>query len=397
MGPHTQIEVKAGTLFKHATIDADMFEQLSRLRWTESWNADRTYSFVLSTNHKVDGVYKNMNMSHFVLGSPPLGFVVDHKDGDPFNNRKENLRVFTRRQNSQNIPKRQVSQHQYVGVKQKGDRWQARASGLHIGTYDDEVSAASAYNTHVLSVYGEDARLNNIPQDKVGVQPNNQGVLSSASGYRGIAFDRYGRYKVILWNPTIKKNMYLGSFVDLEDAKSKYEKTKLEMQPPPQEKSITRNVDNQAYITLQCGLTAIVDEDDWHDLQGNIWTLNNGYAICNKGNKFRKMHHVVTKRVGRYVEDGLVVDHINNDKLDNRRSNLRVVTTIVNAHNRKRVDSTKRFRGVYKSRSKWRASITCKGHAHDAGTYDTEEEAASAWNEKAKELYGEYACQHDVT
>ena len=66
----------------------------------------------------------------------------------------------------------------------------------------------------------------------------------------------------------------------------------------------------------------------------------------------------------------------------------------INSHNKKKQDNTSsKFKGVsYVKRSgKWRARVNKEGKEHTAGTYDTEIEAAIAYNIKAKELYGEFA------
>lgn len=77
------------------------------------------------------------------------------------------------------------------------------------------------------------------------------------------------------------------------------------------------------------GKYAIVDDDDYEKVSKIVWNCDTeGYAISNFG---LRMH--------RFIMDppsGLVVDHINHDKLDNRKSNLRVCTTFDNNQNRPR-------------------------------------------------------------
>lgn len=94
----------------------------------------------------------------------------------------------------------------------------------------------------------------------------------------------------------------------------------------------------------------------------------------------------------------LVVDHINQNALDNRRENLRVCTPSQNSMNRrKRTDRvfTSVYKGVFFDKSKklkpWRASIKVNRKTTWSGRFDTEEEAAERYNEEALKLHGEFA------
>ncbi len=85
--------------------------------------------------------------------------------------------------------------------------------------------------------------------------------------------------------------------------------------------------------------------------------------------------------------DGMDVDHINGDGLDNRRENLRIVTRSQNLRNRKTFKNSKSgFKGVIFNpvNGKWKAII-------NLGTFDTSEEAAKAYDEAIKKLFGPLA------
>ena len=102
------------------------------------------------------------------------------------------------------------------------------------------------------------------------------------------------------------------------------------------------------------------------------------------------------------------VDHINHNGLDNRLSNLRVVTTSQNQGNRKKrktARNTSAFKGVHKHsfsklnpkmRNPWISKIFKDGKHYKVGSFGTEREAALAYNKKATELFGEYAYLNKV-
>lgn len=97
------------------------------------------------------------------------------------------------------------------------------------------------------------------------------------------------------------------------------------------------------------------------------------------------------------VPKGMVVDHINGDPLDNRRSNLRICTVAQNIYNsRKRVISSNSLKGVQYRRDKprtkpWRASITVNGKKISLGHFETIEQAHQAYSSAAIKHRGEYA------
>ena len=105
--------------------------------------------------------------------------------------------------------------------------------------------------------------------------------------------------------------------------------------------------------------------------------------------KTYKMHRLILN-----AEDGMHVDHINGDGLDNRRENLRLVTPQQNqANSRKRSKMTSRFKGVcwHAAARKWRATLAINHRSLHLGLFDDEILAAQAYDEKAREMFGEFA------
>jgi hypothetical protein len=149
------------------------------------------------------------------------------------------------------------------------------------------------------------------------------------------------------------------------------------------------------HIPLTRGLHAIVDAEDYEWLSQYKWYAaisrrESFYARRNSPNGVVSMHRMIMK-----APDGMVVDHINGNGLDNRRCNLRVCTQDQNALNsRPRLHTKSKFKGVYPWGDKWRAKITYKGKAYHLGLFATELEAAQARDLKAVELFGEYAWRN---
>lgn len=90
---------------------------------------------------------------------------------------------------------------------------------------------------------------------------------------------------------------------------------------------------------------AIVDDEDYEWLKDlKSWTLfNNGYAVLHKGNGWnRSMHRLVM-----FAQQGQEIDHINGNRLDNRKCNLRFVTRQQNLYNKKKRNNTSSiYKGV---------------------------------------------------
>jgi len=86
---------------------------------------------------------------------------------------------------------------------------------------------------------------------------------------------------------------------------------------------------------------------------------------------------------------------MNRDRLDNRKANLRFASSAENARNSSGPrSSTSRYKGVswYTDYGKWRAAIGHNGRFRHIGYFSSEEDAARAYDEKARELFGDFAA-----
>lgn len=103
---------------------------------------------------------------------------------------------------------------------------------------------------------------------------------------------------------------------------------------------------------------------------------------------------VLERKIGRLLAKGEQADHKNRNVLDNRRSNLRVASNMLNQANRlKTKRSTSGYKGVswFNHLGKWRADIQKDGKLRYLGHFSDKIEAAKAYDRAAQELFGEFA------
>ena len=156
--------------------------------------------------------------------------------------------------------------------------------------------------------------------------------------------------------------------------------------------------DQPKTITLTNGYKAIVDTDDYDGLNKYRWSYVKGYAIrCIKIDDrwgSARMHRVINE-----TPDGFDTDHINHNKLDNRKANLRTATRQQNLMNQlPRKNGTSEYKGVYwhKRDRKWVARIMIAGKQKSLGYFTNEKDAAGVYDKAARELFGEYSVLNSV-
>ena len=148
-------------------------------------------------------------------------------------------------------------------------------------------------------------------------------------------------------------------------------------------------------LDLPDGSVTQIDEADWSQVCGlTLYRGVNGYAYFSTWENGRSNPQTL-HRFLMAAPAGTHVDHINGDKLDNRRENLRVVTPQRNQVNRKRLNknNTSGVRGVARTNASaskpWRAQITVNRKNMHLGLFATEAEAIEARRAAELEQFGE--------
>jgi hypothetical protein len=153
------------------------------------------------------------------------------------------------------------------------------------------------------------------------------------------------------------------------------------------------------WIPLTKGKFALVDQVDYDRVISSLWF----YHICGRpgapigyaarrlpGRSIEFLHRVLIE--AKADQD---VDHKSRDPLDCRRENLRIATDAGNNANRRkhaRKDATSKYKGVCRKEGRWYTLITFENRTRTVGKYDTEVEAAVAYDAAALHHFGEFAC-----
>lgn len=146
-------------------------------------------------------------------------------------------------------------------------------------------------------------------------------------------------------------------------------------------------------IPLTQGKFAVVDAADYERLSRHKWcaakSRDTYYAHGFVDGKIVRMHRLIM-----LARKGVICDHKNHDGLDNRKSNLRLCTNAQNQYNKRaKKGCASRYKGVVRrgDYKRWRARISFRGRRIYLGDFGDEIQAAMAYDDKAIELFGEFA------
>ena len=154
-------------------------------------------------------------------------------------------------------------------------------------------------------------------------------------------------------------------------------------------------------IKLSQGCEALVDDKDFEMLNKFKWFYSPRGKYCHYATKTKKikgsrkcintyMHRLI---MGLERGDNKQVDHINGNGLDNRKGNLRFCTTSQNFQNTQNFNNKNGYKGVvfHKKTGKYTARIWKNYKRYSLKYHKTPQEAAIAYNDKAKELFKTFA------
>lgn len=151
------------------------------------------------------------------------------------------------------------------------------------------------------------------------------------------------------------------------------------------------------------GMVMIVDDDDYETMMAHKWFAyykqknDRPYACANgKGGDERK--HIVAHRLILNPQKGETVDHKNGNRLDNRKTNLRICTRSQNVQNKPYCKNSKtKIKGVVLHEcGRYRATINLKSKQIHLGYFKTLKEAALRYNEAAIRHFGEFAWLNKI-
>jgi len=155
-------------------------------------------------------------------------------------------------------------------------------------------------------------------------------------------------------------------------------------------------------IHLSQGQSAVVDDADFDWLSRRKWTAQKTdygfYAMRRDKGRLVLMHRLICN-----TPDGLVTDHIDGNRLNNQRHNLRIATQQQNLMNRRgKRGGTSTYKGVWLDRNqsglkRWRAGIRLNGKIKYLGRFYSEADAGLAYEKAETEYFGEFAYSHRGT
>ena len=143
---------------KVAIVDDDDYEFLSQWKWGY-------YGQYAARRDYISKKERKLIMMHRLINHTPDGLFTDHINGDPLDNRKENLRNCTISENGGNRKKtKNPTSSKYKGVRWRKNRWECsikyRNKRIYLGRFENEINAAKQYDKIAKQLFGEFANLN---------------------------------------------------------------------------------------------------------------------------------------------------------------------------------------------------------------------------------------------
>jgi hypothetical protein len=392
----------------YAIVSPEHFEELNKYKWNLNIIINKYNNIRKIAICNIDGY---IHLMHILIKGYKKGLVVDHINGNTLDNRYENLRNATYKQNAQNKPKNINTSFKYIGVRFDDylQKFCVNFSNIHIGYNINEIEAAKLYDTFVLlhPELGKHSKTNNLVDWNDVKDLNFDEVFPPKLKREYPKNISFKKNENKFWiRVQYKKNIYSEKATKLDEAiiikqsfienienlkKEEYEKHLLN--------KIERNDLGLAIIKVN-DLIYIIDDDDWHFITYQSWRPDKDNYLFN--DKLGKLHRFLKKNIIDeimlfYSDAELVIDHINNDIYDNRKCNLRLNSKSGNCHNKK-LDNNSKYYNIFKTKNNtWNVKISKNYNSYQGGTYNTEIEAGIASMILDKLLYKNYSREYNIS
>lgn len=382
-------------------VDPEFLESLSqvRLSWTpqgycQIYKRQPNGNVLRALLHN----YIFVNIRGMVI---PEGMMLHHIRNDKWDNSMNNLELTNQAHVSAAVDKKNeksTSQYKGVSFSSRDNVWRAQIvsnkQNIFLGSFDDELDAAKmydrAYTALHRSINGSNLLLDPLEIETILNNPELFKPQPKRAGRelpKNISVVGNGFRVRIEYNGEVRQRQF-GSLADaviFRDSalREMEEKRANKLKETP----ILRNEEGIAIIPVKLFnsddvVFTKVSDCDYYALLEHKWYLNRGGYVWSK---FGEMQCVILQNSNK----NKVVDHINHDKIDNQRENLRVVSWILsNRNKRKQEGKSSQYIGVsfHKQSNRWRARMKTNGRERSLGYFDTEEEAKDAYQEEYNRL-----------
>lgn len=320
-----------------AIIDVDDWHLIKDYKWHAQWSTSKNGYYAGTNMPNGKGRYSGVGMHRFIMNAKK-GEVVDHIDGHGLNNRKDNLRIVSARENAMNkgISIRNTSTVTGVTFEKGCKKWRARIGFdkklIDLGCFYNFDDAVEARRKAEDKYYGEFARRTE-PVIEEYVAPKKERETFSNLWYM------FGYGEVYC-------------------------------------------------ISLSHEQYSIIDICDYEKIRKYTWSYaTSNYAIGYVNGASISMHRYIKS-----APNNKVVDHINGDGLDNRRCNLRLASAVENAWNTKaRSSSRTGYKNISLIKNQWAVIMMIGSIQTYLGRFPTLEEALDVRNAAYREHRGEFA------
>lgn len=352
----------------------------------------------------VDGIH--IRLHSFICGDVIEKQVIDHINGNTLDNRRENLRSVTQRENARNRSNQDMkkSRHGFFGVTQNSENsFSCRVRHIVYKSFSTALEAAQEFDRVMLRLDGPTAKTNDALSTKerqtlldvyASDGPQHPQVVKEQDYY--FLKDDVNQTKIFQsFSEAFEHYISLQKRNKIENYTSQLRSKRLQHASD----MISRNAKGDAIIRL-CNkdkiviAEALVDDDLWREINLHKWHLDtSGYVSSNMTDLGPiRLHQFVWRKSGKEVPAGHVIDHVLHGEVNRRNcklANLRLNTHSGNSQNKA---ARNKFKGVQKKNgNSWNSKICVNGKVYYLGNFSSEIDAAKAYDTKAKEMHGDCA------